>query len=125
MSEEDILRGHLDATRRRFAASDSPILVLHDTTEFTWKRRHSEAVGFTTKVSSGKDKSARQRMQTACGLLMHSSMAAAADGLPQGMAAAKFWTRKKFKGTNALRKRINTGICCASTPTTIRVCAMS
>ena len=34
VSEEDILRGHFDATRRRFAASDGPILVLHDTTEF-------------------------------------------------------------------------------------------
>ena len=27
------------------------------------------------------------------------------DGLPLGMAAAKFWTRKKFKGTNALKRR--------------------
>ena len=34
-------------------------------------------------------------------------MAATTDGLPLGMAAAKFWTRKKFKGTNALRRRIN------------------
>ena len=51
VSEEDILRGHFNATRRRFAASDGPILILHDTTEFTWKRRCSEAVGFTTKVS--------------------------------------------------------------------------
>ena len=42
VSEEDILRGHFDATRRRFAASDGPILVLHDTTEFTWKRSRSE-----------------------------------------------------------------------------------
>ena len=33
MSEEDILRGHFGATRRRFAASDGPILILHDTTE--------------------------------------------------------------------------------------------
>ena len=107
VSEEDILRGHLDATRRRFAASDSPILVLHDTTEFTRKRRHSEAVGFTTKVSSGKDKSGRQRMHTLCGLLMHSSLTVTTDGLPLGMAAAKFWTRKKFKGTNALKRRIN------------------
>ena len=32
VSEEDILRGHFDATRRRFAASDGPILILHDTT---------------------------------------------------------------------------------------------
>lgn len=55
VSEEDILRGHFDATRHRFAASDGPILVLHDTTEFIWKRRRPEAVGFTTKVSSGKE----------------------------------------------------------------------
>ena len=107
VSEEDILRGHFDATRRRFAASDGPILVLHDTTEFTWKRRRSEAVGFTTNVSSGKDKRGRERMHTVCGLLMHSSLVATTDGLPLGIAAAKFWTRKKFKGTNALRRRIN------------------
>ena len=107
VSEEEILRGHFDATRRRFAATDGPILVLHDTTEFTYKRRRSEAVGFTTKVSSGKDKRGRERMHTVCGLLMHSSLAATTDGLPLGMAAAKFWTRKKFKGTNALKRKIN------------------
>ena len=107
VSEEEILRGHFDATRRRFAASDGPILVLHDTTEFTYKRSRSEAVGFTTKVSSGKDKRGRERMHTVCGLLMHSSLAATTDGLPLGMAAAKFWTRKKFKGTNALKRKIN------------------
>ena len=42
VSEEDILRGHFDATRRRFAASDGPILILHDTTEFSWRRRRPE-----------------------------------------------------------------------------------
>ena len=107
VSEEDILRGHFDGTRRRFAASDGPILILHDTTEFSWRRRRPEAVGFTTKVSSGKDKSGRDRMHTVCGLLMHSSLVVTTDGLPLGMAAVKFWTRKKFKGTNALSKRIN------------------
>ena len=105
VSEEDILRGHFDGTRRRFAASDGPILILHDTTEFSWRRRRPEAVGFTTKVSSGKDKSGRDRMHPVCGLLMHSSLAVTTDGLPLGMAAVKFWTRKKFKGTNALRVR--------------------
>ena len=55
VSEEDILRGHFDATRGAgFAANDGPILVLHDTTEFSWRRKRPEAVGFTTKVSSGK-----------------------------------------------------------------------
>ena len=96
VSEEDILRGHFDATQRRFAASAGPILVLHDTTEFSWQRRRPEAVGFTTKVSSGKDKSGRDRIHTVCGLLMHSSLAVTTDGLPLGIAAIKFWNRKKF-----------------------------
>ena len=36
VSEEDILSGHFQSTRARFAASEGPILVLQDTTEFTW-----------------------------------------------------------------------------------------
>jgi hypothetical protein len=38
---------------------------------------------------------------------MHSSLAVTTDGLPLGLAAVKFWTRKKFKGTAALKKKIN------------------
>jgi hypothetical protein len=38
---------------------------------------------------------------------MHSSLAVTADGLPLGLAAIKFWSRKKFKGANALKKKIN------------------
>jgi hypothetical protein len=29
------------------------------------------------------------------------------EGLPLGLAAIKFWTRKNFKGTDALKKKIN------------------
>jgi hypothetical protein len=32
---------------------------------------------------------------------------APAEGLPLGLAAVKFWTRKMFKGTNALKRRVN------------------
>ncbi len=46
-------------------------------------------------------------MYTVCGLLMHSSLVVTSAGLPLGLAAAKFWTRNKFKGTNALKKKIN------------------
>jgi len=28
-------------------------------------------------------------------------------GLPLGLAAVKFWTREKFKGCNALKRKIN------------------
>ena len=107
VSEEDILWGHFDATQRRFVASDGPILVLHDTTEFSWRRKRPEAVGFTTKVSSGKDKAGRYRLHTVCGLLMHSSMAVTTDGLPLGIAAVKFWNRKKFKGAASLKRKVN------------------
>jgi hypothetical protein len=29
------------------------------------------------------------------------------DGLPLGLAAVKFWNRKKFKGTAALKRKVN------------------
>ena len=38
---------------------------------------------------------------------MHSSLAVTAEGLPLGLAAVKFWTRKKFKGTAALKRKVN------------------
>ena len=38
---------------------------------------------------------------------MHSSLAVTPDGLPLGLSAVKFWTRKKFKGTNELKRHIN------------------
>jgi hypothetical protein len=49
----------------------------------------------------------RLRPHTVCGILMHSSLAVTTEGLPLGLAAVKFWTRKKFKGTAALKKKIN------------------
>jgi hypothetical protein len=39
--------------------------------------------------------------------LMHSSMVVTTDGLPLGLSAVKFWSREKFKGTNALKRSIN------------------
>jgi len=44
---------------------------------------------------------------TVCGILMHSSLALTREGLPLGLAAVRFWTRKKFKGTAALKRKIN------------------
>ena len=38
---------------------------------------------------------------------MHSSLAVTTEGLPLGLTAIKFWTRSKFKGTNALKRKIN------------------
>src|SRR3546814_5247515 len=38
---------------------------------------------------------------------MHSSLVVTTEGLPLGLSAIKFWTRKKFKGTAALKKKVN------------------
>ncbi len=104
VSEAEILAGHFQATRERFAAVEGPVLVLHDTTEFSFTREDAHAIGLTKKVAKGhKDKAGRQRMHTVCGILMHSSLVVTTNGLPLGLAAIKLWTRKKFKGTNALQ----------------------
>ena len=107
VSEREILAGHFEATRNRLAATKGLILILHDTTEFTYRRQQAAAIGVTSRVNSGKDKAGRWRMHTVCGLLMHSSLAVTIDGLPLGLAAIKFWSRKKFRGSAALKRRIN------------------
>lgn len=40
-------------------------------------------------------------------MLMHSTLAVTTQGLPLGLAAVKFWTRKKFRGTKALKRKVN------------------
>jgi len=105
--ESDIMSGHFDATRARFEAAHGTVLLLQDTTEFTYQRARPELVGFTKDINSGKDKRGRFRHHTLCGLLMHSSLAVTTAGLPLGLTAVKFWTRKKFKGTAALKRKVN------------------
>jgi hypothetical protein len=107
VSEADILAGHFQSTRDRTVATDGSVLVLHDTTEFTYQRENTDAIGITKSINSGRDKAGRLRSHTVCGILMHSSLAVTTEGLPLGLAAVKFWTRKKFKGTAALKKKIN------------------
>src|SRR4051794_1428574 len=43
--EETILAGHFAATRSRFAATTTPILILHDTTGFTFARKDRAPIG--------------------------------------------------------------------------------
>lgn len=107
VDEADILSGHFAATAKRFGATDGTILVLQDTTEFSFKRERPEAIGFTTSVRTRDTKDGRKRVHSVCGILMHSSLAVTPEGLPLGVAAIKFWNRQKFKGARALKTRIN------------------
>ncbi len=107
VGEGDNLSGHFAATRARCDASDGPILLIQDTTEFSYQRANVSAVGVTKSVNSGRDKRGRVRHHTVCGMLMHSSLAVTTREPPLGLAAVKFWTRKKFRGTKALKRKIN------------------
>ena len=106
VSEVEILAGHFQATRDRFRATPGTVLVLHDTTELSFQREKHHAIGVTCRTY-GKGRDGRSRLHTVCGLLLHSSLVVTPEGLPLGIAAAKAWTRKKFKGCNALKKKIN------------------
>jgi hypothetical protein len=47
VDEAAILSGHFQATRDRATKVDGQVLVLHDTTEFTYKRDNPHLVGVT------------------------------------------------------------------------------
>jgi hypothetical protein len=110
VSEEQILAGHFLATRERIPRGDELFLVVHDTTEFSYKREDMAAVGLVSKGSVRKDAEGRPVYFTTCGINLHSSLVLTLDGLPLGLTAVKFWNRKAFKGDKAKRKAHNAAI---------------
>ncbi len=107
VSEDRILAGHFRASALRVRATDGPILVLQDTTEFSFTRAAPERIGFTRTSTGRKEKDGRWRQHTLCGLLMHASLAVTPDGLPLGLTAVKVWSRDRFKGAAALKRKVN------------------
>ncbi|UWU68180.1 IS4 family transposase [Bradyrhizobium sp. NC92] len=109
VSEADILSGHFKSTRERIAAAKGPVLVLHDTTEFTYQRERPDLIGMIKRIpkSNSRRLDGKPQTYTTCGILMHSSLAVTLEGLPLGLSAVKFWTRKKFRGVAALRREVN------------------
>jgi hypothetical protein len=103
VDEERILAGHFQATKERATASGGLILILHDTTEFTIYGESAQELGMLHKGF----KSGGKQPYVVRGILMHSSLAVTIDGLPLGLCAIKFWTRDRFKGTNALKRTVN------------------
>jgi Transposase DNA-binding len=89
VGEEAILSSHFQATRDRVAKIGGQVLVLHDTTEFTYKRDKPRLVGVARRVPTGKDrnKEIRNNLVTVCGILTHSSLVATVEGLPLGIAS--------------------------------------
>jgi hypothetical protein len=107
VNEQDILSGHFQASAERFKATQGPMLILQDTTTFSYQRERPELIGYTGKTSVPQGKHGLLKPLTQCGILMHSSLVVTSDGLPLGLAAVKFWTRSRFKGTTALKRHVN------------------
>lgn len=99
-----IISGHLQATRRRVQQSEGQILVLHDTTSFTFDRLYPEDVGFLGRLAGAEEET------RICGMLMHASLAITQDALPLGLCALQFWNRQEFSkdqaAGRAARKRV-------------------
>lgn len=105
VTEQEILAGHFAATKSRMAAVDDRVLVLHDTTAFSYQRDDASDLGELNHFRSKRGKVVETK--AARGILMHSSLVITPEGLPLGLAAIKFWTRRECKGCNALKRKIN------------------
>ena len=57
VSEDKILEVHFAASALRISATDDPILILQDTTEFSFKRTELEKVGFIEQFGRGRHRS--------------------------------------------------------------------
>ncbi len=60
-----------------------------------------------SKLPNGKPRSHSDPHRRLRGILLHSSLVITTCGLPLGIAAVKLWTRKEFKGCNALKRKVN------------------
>ena len=70
VSEIEILEGHFQSTAERFAATEGLVLMLQDTTEFSYKREKSEAIGVThLKKTAHSNEDGRPQYRTQCGFL--------------------------------------------------------
>jgi len=87
------------------AACAAPVLILHDMTKLFYRREEAGAIGIVSRQQTRYD--SQPRYHTTCGYLIHSSLVVTQEGFPLGLAAIKFWTRDKFHGANALKRRIN------------------
>lgn len=102
ISEKDILSSHFFNTHTRIKNCNEPVLILHDTTEFNYRRKDPAKIGFTRIHNEFyAEPELPISEKSICGVLMHTSLAIL------GLTAAKIWSRSHFKHTNQQRKKIN------------------
>jgi hypothetical protein len=64
VSEQDILSGHFKATAQRFSSTDGPILVLLDTTTFSYEREYPELIGYAGSTITSAQRRGSDRYQS-------------------------------------------------------------
>jgi hypothetical protein len=98
VSEHDILSGHFEATCARFQATEGPILVLQDTTEFSYHRDQPALIGAIGKMPYRKQVSGNPPVRTVCGILMHSSLAVTPEAFAIGTGSHHVLDPQKVQG---------------------------
>src|ERR1035437_8222388 len=68
VSEEQTMAGHFQAARERIPCTGELFLVVHDTTEFSYKHENMAAVGLVSKGSVRKYAQGRPVFFTTCGI---------------------------------------------------------
>ena len=104
VTDNKILESHFKRTAARANKLNKPVLILHDTSAIGYIRKHNKfgKIGLGNHIGNKRYHSFNIQ-----GLLMHLSLIISTNGLPLGVAAVKFWTRKKFKGTAELKRHVN------------------
>jgi hypothetical protein len=66
--EADVFAGHFQSTRGRSGTTHDMLLVLHDTTEFSFQRGDPSQIGLTREYRTGKKADRRKPPRKVCGI---------------------------------------------------------
>ena len=106
VSEADILSGHFQSTRERVAAANDLVLVLHDTTEFTYQRDRPELIGITKCITNSKrDLAGNPRMYTACVNLDAFEPCDYDRGITAGIVRGEILDSRQVQGNRGAQKK--------------------
>ena len=95
-SPRAILKPHRQATLKRMAAADGPVLCIQDTVFISYLQ-HRKATGLGPV---GKSNSAAER-----GLVMHNALAFTTSGVPLGVLSQSVWAREEVPGRRNIKRR--------------------
>jgi hypothetical protein len=102
--QEHILAGHFLATRERIPCGEELFLVVHDTTEFSYKREDMAAVGLVSKDFVRKNAQGRPVYFTTCGINLHSSLTGDSGRAAAGLDCRQVLEPKSIQRSESEKK---------------------